>query len=237
MVQQAVHQASLSDLSEHQASLSEHQASLSEHQASLSELLAEFTGTMFLALVVGLGGDAVSIGGTLAALVYALGDISGGHFNPAVTFAMLCRGGNWSHSIAFVLAQLSGAFTAAFFSKHVRKEMNSPGVYPRRSTQASIITAVAMEFLFTFVFVFVIVRVTAESRKPNSYYGAAIGLILAAAATVAAPISGAAFNPAIGVALPMANGAYDDVWLYIVGPLMGAGAAVVSNATVFRNKV
>ena len=196
-------------------------------QVSLSELLVEFTGTLFLALVVGLGGDAVSIGGTLAALVYAFGNISGGHFNPAVTFAMFVRGANLLHSFAFILAQFAGAFVAAFVSKHVREEINSPRVYPKRSTQASMSTALGMEFLFTFVFVFVIVRVTAKSSKPNSYYGAAIGLILAAAATVAAPISGAAFNPAIGVALPVVHGAYDDVWLYIFGPLMGAAVAAV----------
>ena len=196
-------------------------------EASLAELLVEFTGTMFLALVVGLGGDAVSIGGTLAALVYAFSDVSGGHFNPAVTFAMLVRGATtWTRSLAYTIAQFAGAFTAAFVSKHVREEMNRPRVYPKRSTHASRSTAIGMEFLFTFAFVFVIVRVTAKS-KPNSYYGAAIGLILAAAATVAAPISGAAFNPAIGVALPVVHEAYDDVWLYIFGPLMGATVAAV----------
>lgn len=171
----------------------------------------------------------VAVGFGLAAMVYMGGHISGAHYNPAVSFGLFLRGVlppvelalYWltqflAGSVAFLLAyQLSG---------------NTQSIQP--GTGVMWYWALVAEVLFSAALVLVVLNVAATKETAgNSYYGIAIGFTVAAGAFVVGPISGAAFNPAVGFAATLGaalfgHGTWSDLWIYLVGPLGGAAIAV-----------
>lgn len=170
-------------------------------------LIAEFIGSYFLYLIIGLcvtpaGAGAltpVAVGLGLAALVYACGHLSKAHFNPATTMAYLCAG---THSgkafLPFVAVILAGASAAA---------LSIPALNPEGLAEVSALSPhypklILAEFLFTFALMWVILNVAISTGTPgNPFYGIAIGGIVAAGAYAVGPISFAAFNPAVAMAL------------------------------------
>jgi len=198
-----------------------------------AKLLTEFIGTFIFLSTIALSGSAgplapLVIGLALTALVYMGGHVSGAHYNPAVSFGLFLRGvialptmlSYWitqivAGSLAFVFAFLIGAHLS--------------GIHPGAGVQWQ--SAVAAEILFTTGLVLVVLNVAAtKETSGNSYYGLAIGFTVAAGAFVVGPISGAAFNPAVGFsatlgAVLFSHGTWSDLWIYIVGPLAGAGIA------------
>jgi len=173
----------------------------------------------------------LAIGMALLALVYMGGHISGAHYNPAVTLGMfLRRKMSGLHMLAYWAAQLAGgvlAFVAGYLLSG-----RTPGIHPGPKVQA--LQALGVEILFTTALVLVVLNVAASKRTHgNSFYGMAIGFTIAAGIFVGGPISGAAFNPAVGFAATLgaamfAGGGWSDLWLYVVGPAIGAaiGAAI-----------
>jgi aquaporin Z len=205
----------------------------------MKNYLTEFIGTFFLVLTIGLSvlsGSALAplaIGSALMIMVYMGGHISGGHYNPAVTLAVLMRGKlEPREAVPYWVSQLLGAFVA------------SAAVYlalgrtfaPAPAASANALQALLVEFLYTFALCLVVLNVaTARQTAGNSYYGLAIGFTVTVGAFAGGPVSGGAFNPAVGVGPILMNamaggGGFSDLWLYLVGPLAGGAVA----AAVFR---
>jgi len=193
----------------------------------------EFIGTLFLVLAVGLTGNPIAIGVTLASMVYIGGHISGAHYNPAVTIAVWLRGKLEKSEVPFYfLAQILGAFSAAIIIAFV----SNPFI-PEPAVSVTIWQALLIEILFTFVLATVILTVaTAIKLKGNYIYGIAIGLALMAGAFVGGPISGGVYNPAVGlgpILLSLLTGSsypIKFILLYIIGPSIGG----ILSAIVFK---
>lgn len=201
----------------------------------MARYLTEFVGTFFLVFTVGLvvaGGSPpgpLAIGSVLMVMVYMGGHVSGAHYNPAVTTALAVRGDLPRSDVAgYLIAQLLGGGLAAFASAHATGGTFAPAPGAGVGVGATLL----VEILFTFALVLVILNVAVSSKtKGNSYYGLAIGFTITAAAFAGGPISGGAFNPAVGVMPGLVQMVFDGqtaspIWMYIVGPLLGGLLAV-----------
>src|SRR5436305_10950496 len=191
------------------------------------KLVVEFIGTFFLVFTVceavryADGLAAVAIGAALMVMVYAGGHISGGHYNPAVSTAVLIRGklasSEWG---PYVAAQLAGAIIAAVCARVVAGAGHTvplPG-YGRE---------LLAEFLFTFALGYVVLNVaTARGTDGNSFYGLAIGFTVAAGVFAVGSVSGGAFNPAVAFgALIYGILPWSHIWVYLIANLLGGVAA------------
>ena len=198
-----------------------------------AKLLTEAAGTFVFLTVIALSGHAgalapLAVGLGLAAMVYMGGHVSGAHYNPAVSFGLFLRGViNATTLGAYAAVQViagSLAFVVAYLISG-----QTPGIHPGPGVYWS--SALAAEVVFTAALVLVVLNVAATKETAgNSFYGLAIGLTVAVGAFAVGPISGAAFNPAVGLAATFGSAVFDhgswsDVWLYIVGPLLGAPIA------------
>lgn len=202
----------------------------------MKNYLTEFTGTFFLVLTIGLcviSGTSfapLAIGSSLLIMVYMGGHISGGHYNPAVSLAAMMRGALDSKQlIPYWVSQILGAIVAAV----VVFVIVGSTFAPAPGAQASTLGALLIEFLFAFALCLVVLNsATAKATEGNSFYGLAIGFTLMVGAFAGGDISGAAFNPAVGIGpmlvnATMGDGGFGDLWLYLVGPLLGGALAAV----------
>jgi aquaporin Z len=207
-------------------------------QQNLRKYTMEGLGTFFLVLTIGccsiFSAASIAAAALVTALVYVGGPLSGGHYNPAVTFGIWMRGSlDKQLVLPYFLSQIGGALAAAvlirfsFFQPEVvatqlskRLEMVNP-FSPHHMLIA--------EFLFTFALVFVILEVaTNQVSRGNQYFGLAIGFTLLAGALSAGTISGAVFNPAVALSLPlMGLSTWTNLWVYVVGTFAGGAAAAV----------
>lgn len=197
-------------------------------RALAPKLLTEFAGTFVFLTVIALSGRAgqlapLAIGLALMAMVYMGGHVSGAHYNPAVSFGLFLRGLLPAASlVAYWIAQLvAGVFA---FSAAYAIGGRAASIGPSVPAPA----ALAAEAIVTAALVLVVLNVAAtRETRGNSFYGLAIGATVAAGAFVVGPISGGAFNPAVGIAATFSGavfstGSWSDVWIYIVGPLVGS---------------
>ena len=199
--------------------------------------LTEFIGTFFLVLTVGLTvvGEVpmapLAIGCSLMVMVYMGGHVSGAHYNPAVSLAVLLNGkmssvGEW---VGYVVSQVSGAVVAALVVYGVLGKSFVPA--PAEGT--SLMAALLIEILYTFALALVVLNSAASAKTHgNSFYGLAIGFTIVVGAFAGGPISGGAFNPAVGLGPALVHaalgaGPVGHVWLYLVGPLVGGALAAV----------
>ena len=198
-----------------------------------AKLLTEFGGTFVFLSVIALSGPTgplapLVIGLALTAMVYMGGHVSGAHYNPAVSFGLLLRGVITPAIFGlYCVTQLiagSLAFAVAFLISGA-----NAGIHPGAGVYWY--SALTAEVLFTTALALVVMNVAATRETAgNSYYGLAIGFTVACGAFVAGPISGGAFNPAVafGATLREAlfgHGTWSDLWIYLVGPLVGATLA------------
>jgi aquaporin Z len=190
--------------------------------------LIEFIGTFFLVLTIALTGNPIAIGAVLIAMIYMGGYISGGHYNPAVTLGLLLSNKiKRQPALQYMLSQFLGGIAATLTAFYLT------GTYflARPSADASYFQALLVEILFTFALVSVVHHTAATKKtKDNQYYGLAIGLTVMAAAFAGGPISGGAFNPAVGfgpyLLHPSTLGQHvTELALYTVGPFLGAALA------------
>lgn len=203
--------------------------------------VTELIGTFFLVLTIGLTtvqGAAMAplaIGSVLMVMVYMGGHVSGGHYNPAVTLGVLLAGKtSAAELIAYWIAQLLGGLLAALAVRGLVAETFAPAPGP----EVGIWGMVGAELLFTFALVLVVLNTAVSSAtEGNSYFGLAIGFTVLVGAWAVGPISGAAFNPAVGVGPTLLHataggGSWGWLWIYIAAPLAGGALA----AGVFRHQ-
>ena len=159
----------------------------------MNKYIIEFLGTFFLVLIIGLSQNPVAIGLGLAVLVYMGAHISGAHYNPVVSLAMLINNQIELKEFSFYLAsQLLGSVVATYLIMLLGNDFN---VVSNTNDISSFFVA---EILFTFLLVFVILNVALNKNlKGNQFYGLAIGLTVTAGAFTVGDISGAVFNPAV----------------------------------------
>ena len=200
----------------------------------MSKYLTEVIGTFFLVLTIGLavlGGAAMAplaIGASLMVMVYMGGHISGAHYNPAVSLAVLMRGKLEAKEFAiYVICQVAGATLAALAVRAILGETFAPAPGAGAGTLAILL----VEFLYTFALALVVLNVaTADATSGNSFYGLAIGFTVAVGAVAGGGISGGAFNPAVGTGPTLVHalagdGSFAHWWYYLVGPFAGGAAA------------
>ena len=194
----------------------------------MKNYITEFIGTFFLVLTIGLTGDPLAIGVMLMAIIYMGGHISGAHYNPAVSIAMIYRGLlTTKEAIKYILSQLAGAFLAALTVNWLMGDVMQ--VAPASD---SVMQILAVEAIFTFALMLVILNVATHPKTAgNSYYGLAIGFTIMAAAFAGGGISGGVYNPAVGTGPILVDVILGDgktlanLWYYFVGPIFGAMAA------------
>lgn len=175
----------------------------------------------------GILGVALSIGCTVMVLIFALGHLSGGHYNPAVTIGLVV-GGRFeiARAIPYILAQVVGGCAACgIFSLvgHTGASFAANGYGDLSMLKATLIQVFILEVVLTAFFVIVIMGVT-RAEGPSLLAPLAIGLTLTAIHIMAIPISNASVNPARSMATALYAGgeALSQVWLFWVAPLIGA---------------
>lgn len=194
----------------------------------MKRYLIEFLGTFFLVLIIALTGNPLAIGVGLTALVYMGGYISGANYNPAVTLALWI---NKKHTTQSALAYMGIQLLAATVAAGVYYLISSLFFIPQPGANVSIGSAVAVEVLFTFLLASVVLHVAASDKtKGNDYFGIAIGFVVMAGAFAGGAISGAAFNPAVGIGPLLFDfnniGAHtSNILLYLFAPLAGGALA------------
>ncbi len=217
----------------------------------MKKFLAEGFGTMFLVLLacgsavlagpqIGVLGIGLCFGLVLFGLCYCIGNISGCHVNPAVSFAVWLNGGMSGRDfVGYVISQLIGAAVGAgflYWFVNMAPGFNFGGITGSNILATNVLQtgatpgmALLMEILFTFFFVMVILGATDPKRGFGKFAGAAIGLALGLVNIVGIPVDNCSVNPArsFGPALfsPDARG---DFWIMVVGPLAGAVLAVLA---------
>ncbi|MEQ1902029.1 MAG: aquaporin Z [Devosia sp.] len=216
------------------------------------KLSAEFIGTFWLVLGgcgsavlaagypdlgIGFLGVALAFGLTVLTMAYAVGGISGGHFNPAVSLGLALAGRfSWRDVVPYWVAQVVGGavgaavlyviasgvagFTAGGFASNGYDAL-SPGGY-------SLLAALVTEIVMTGLFIVIILGATAKSA-PAGFAPIAIGLGLTLIHLISIPVTNTSVNPArsIAAALFATNGAMSQLWLFIVAPLVGAALGAV----------
>jgi aquaporin Z len=206
----------------------------------LRRAVAEFVGTFTLvfagvaAIVV--GGDLTTValahGLAIAVMVSAVGHISGGHFNPAVTFGFLItRRMAPLLALVYWITQFLAAAAAALLLKAIfpddrldAAKLGAPGVNSAIGSGA----AVVMEIVLTFFLVWVVFATAADARGTfKSIAGLAIGLTITMDILAGGPVTGAAMNPARAFGPELVQSVWSDAWVWYVGPLVGAALAAL----------
>lgn len=194
------------------------------------KLVVELVGTFFFVFTIGMAVGTKSplaplaIGTALMIMVFAGGHISGGHYNPAVSTAVLMRGKMaQSEWIPYVVAQVVGAVLAGLVVIVLNYDLNESVAV------ASSGKMLIVEFLFTFALAYVVLNVaTARGTEGNSFYGLAIGFTVFAGAASVGAVSGGAFNPAVAIgATIMGIFDFSDIWIYLLADFAGGAAAAV----------
>lgn len=216
---------------------------------NIKKYLAEFIGTFVLVLfgcgsaaiaggTLGTLGIAMAFGLSIVAMAYAIGDVSGCHINPAVSLAMLlCKKLSVKDFVAYVIAQILGAFAAsgilAFFvnSSTALGDFKATGLGQNGFGTGSAVGlsmggAIITEIILTFVFILVILGVT-SNEKTSHMGGLVIGLTLGFVHIMGIPLTGTSVNPArsLAPAVFMGGEALAQVWVFIAAPLVGAALA------------
>tara|TARA_B100000795_G_C22712812_1_gene404258 strand:+ start:382 stop:1029 length:648 start_codon:yes stop_codon:yes gene_type:complete len=164
-------------------------------------------------------GIAITFGLIVMAMIYAIGEQSGAHINPAVTIAFWSAGTfPKKEVIPYIISQITGAILASailyfLFPSHLTQGATIP--------LNSNMQAFVVEVILSFILMFVIIKVSTGSKETGTIAGIAIGGIVGLEAMFAGPITGASMNPARSIAPALFSGNLQYLWLYILAPIIG----------------
>ena len=173
-------------------------------------------------------GVAITWGLIVMAMIYAFGEISGAHFNPAVTIGFaFAKKFAWTQVPKYIIAQAIGAIFAVFLlwflfpeSQFLGETTPANGFLPYK--------AAILEFLLTFFLMVVIINVSTGSKEVGTMAAIAVGGVILLEAMFAGPITKASMNPIRSIAPAIFTGNFQYLWLYITAPILGAIVAVSS---------
>lgn len=171
-------------------------------------------------------GVALTFGLVVLAMIYAVGDVSGCHLNPAVTLAFFAaRRFDACWVGPYLVAQVVGAIGASVLVRFLFPDSATLGnTFPVGSVSQSFV----LEAMLTFILMFVILRVSTGAKEKGITAGIAVGSVIALEALFAGPISGASMNPARSLGPALVSGRFDGLWIYLVAPVVGALLGVVA---------
>lgn len=191
-----------------------------------NKLMAEFLGTLFLVTAALMGTSALAPAATLCLCIFAMGHISGGHYNPAVSVGVFLRGRMSKQDLVqYVISQCAGA-VLAFVVVRILK-----GAGPENPPELDFGKGILGEFLGTFLLVTTVLHVaTTKALANNQFYGLAIGLAVVGGGAIASA-SGGALNPAVGLGVVLSGAVkFTSIFVYLLGCLGGGAVAAI----VFR---
>ena len=206
----------------------------------MKNYIAEFIGTFAMifcgtgAMTINevTGGDVTHVGigitwGLIVmAMIYAFGEISGAHFNPAVSIAFAyAKKFSWKEVPKYIFFQVAGAFAASLLLMWLFPKSELLGA---TIPSVDIWRAFVLELILTFFLMVVIINVSTGSKEIGMMAGIAIGSVVLLDALFAGPITNASMNPARSLAPNIVSGNIKGLWLYILAPIIGALLAVVS---------
>ena len=185
-------------------------------------MINEITGGTVSHLGVGL-----SFGLVVMAMIYAIGDVSGAHINPAVTLAFaVAKRFPKNQILPYISFQLVGAILASASLYFMFPEANTMG--ETLPLKGNWLQSFMLELVLTFILMFVVLNVSTGAKEKGVTAALAIGGVVAFEATFAGPISGASMNPARSIAPALFSGDLTHLWLYVVATTLGAVLAVYS---------
>ena len=201
--------------------------------------LAEFIGTFFLVFVgncaiiinalsknpIGHIGVALAFGLIIFIMVFSCGDISGAHFNPAVTIAFYISGKlKIKDVVTYIASQLLGAIAASFLLRVIFGEINRLSITlpSLQISKKAVPISLVLEIIFTCLLMFVIMSVEDHPKVGTALSGLVVGMTVFVGALIAGPISGGSFNPARSLGPSIVSSDYRYIWLYILSPMIGA---------------
>ena len=206
----------------------------------MKNYIAEFIGTFAMvfcgtgAMTINevTGGDVTHVGigitwGLIVmAMIYAFGEISGAHFNPAVSIAFAyAKKFSWKEVPTYIFFQIAGAFAASLLLMWLFPKSELLGA---TIPSVDVWRAFVLELILTFFLMVVIINVSTGSKEVGMMAGIAIGGVVLLEALFAGPITNASMNPARSLAPNIVSGNIEGIWLYILAPTIGALLAVVS---------
>jgi aquaporin Z len=169
-------------------------------------------------------GIALTFGLVVMALIYALGDVSGAHFNPAVTLAFALGGRfPWAKVPGFLIAQLLGGLSASA-TLHGLFPLDPllGATLPKGTEMQSFI----LEMILTWFLMLTVLSVSCGAKEKGITAGLAIGAVICLEAMFAGPICGASMNPMRSLAPALVSGHLEHLWIYLAGPFLGAALAL-----------
>lgn len=203
-------------------------------------LLAELVGTFALVFAgcgaimvdaqtegaLGQVGIAITFGLVIMAMIYAVGHVSGAHFNPAVSFAFaLTRHFPWPRVLAYWAAQLTGAIAAGAILRGSLGDIADVGATLPSGSDGQ---AFLWELVLTFFLMFVIMAVATDTRAVGEAAAIAIGGTVGLDALFGGPITGASMNPARSLGPALIAGEFQAIWVYLLAPIAGASLAAIT---------
>jgi len=170
-------------------------------------------------------GIAITFGLIVMAMIYALGDISGAHLNPAVTFAFAVNKNFSVKEVApYIISQSTGAFAASLILKFLFPASLFLGAtVPSGTAMQSFV----LEIILAFLLMLVILQVATGSKEQGMFAGLAIGSVVLLEAMFAGPVCGASMNPIRSLAPAITGGHTEHLWVYLTAPFIGVLLAVI----------
>jgi aquaporin NIP len=204
----------------------------------VNKLAAEFFGT-FALVFAGTGaivindvtggavthaGIALTFGLVVLAMIYTVGDVSGAHLNPAVTIGFFAaRRCEWMAVPGYILSQLLGATAASLLLRFLFPQNETMGI---TLPAGSVLQSFILEAVLTFILMWVILSVSTGAKEKGITAGIAVGSVIGLEAMFAGPISGASMNPARSFAPALVSMHFQNLWIYLAAPILGAVVAV-----------
>lgn len=169
-------------------------------------------------------GIAITFGFIVMAMIYALGDVSGAHMNPAVTIAFtIAKRFKLKQVLPYIISQALGAILASATLKYLFPTNETLGATLPAGTEMQ---SFILEFILSFFLMLVIINVATGSKEQGMFAGLAIGSTVLLEAMFAGPICGASMNPIRSFSPAIVSGHTDHLWIYIVAPTLGAAFAI-----------